>query len=70
MLEIEVDPDLWGEHLEAKTAIRRTRTNYAVSIVDRHDQAWENRAQSVKFEIFKGKRVLLDDGDVGMRTQA
>ncbi|GAB5035476.1 bromodomain containing protein [Nannochloropsis oceanica] len=54
VLDIEVDPDIWGESLESKAVVRKTRKYHAVVLVDAEDKVWQGRSMGVKFQIFKG----------------
>ncbi len=54
VIDIEVDPDIWGDSLEKKAAVRKTRKFHAVVLVDAEDKVFEPRTKAVKFEIFKG----------------
>ncbi|EKU20026.1 bromodomain containing protein, partial [Nannochloropsis gaditana CCMP526] len=54
VLDIEVDPDIWGDSLERKAAVRKTRKYHAVVLVDAEDKVWEGRNLGVRFQIFKG----------------
>lgn len=55
LAEIEIPSDMWGEEYELGAAIRKSRKYYALALVDAQDNVWEERAVSVKYEVFRGE---------------